>query len=49
MPVKLLADAAEEVHRELPMPAYWYGIIALIVFAALFGLTWAFRSVATKH
>ena len=42
-------EAGVEAHRELPMAAEWYGIIALAIFAALFAFTWAFRSVASKH
>jgi hypothetical protein len=49
MPTMLLAAATEEAHRDLPMPAIAFGIIALTVFASLLGLTWSFRSVATKH
>jgi hypothetical protein len=49
MPTMLLAAATEEAHRELPMSAEAFGLIALAVFATLLGLTWAFRSVATKH
>ena len=49
MPTMLLAAATEEAQRELPMPAEAFGLIALAIFATLFGLTWAFRSVATKH
>jgi hypothetical protein len=49
MPTMLLAAATEEAHRDLPMPAEAFGLIALAVFASLFGLLWAFRSVATKH
>ena len=49
MPTLLLAAATEEAHRELPMPAIVFGIIALSVFATLFALTWSFRSVASKH
>jgi hypothetical protein len=42
-------EAGREVHRELPFSAEWFGIIALVIFASLFALTWAFRSVASKH
>jgi drug/metabolite transporter (DMT)-like permease len=49
MPTMLLAAATEEAHRELPMPAEVFGLIALAVFATLFAFTWAFRSIATKH
>jgi len=51
MPSWFLAAATEsaEAHRELPLPAEAYGLIALAAFAGLFCLTWAFRSIATKH
>jgi hypothetical protein len=40
--------AAEEVHRELPMPAVAYGLIALASFAVLLGILWSFRGTAQK-
>jgi hypothetical protein len=49
MPTRLLAAASETAERELPMPPWAYGVIALAVFASLFALLWAFRSVASKH
>jgi hypothetical protein len=47
----VLAAATEqaEQHRELPFPAAWFGIGAIVVFAGLLAFTWAFRSVAHKH
>ena len=42
------AEAVEE-HRELPMPAWAFGVIALAVFFGLFALTWSFRSVGNRH
>jgi hypothetical protein len=47
----VLTAATEQAaeHRELPFHAYWFGIIALAIFASLFAFTWAFRSIATKH
>ena len=45
----LTAATEEAAHRELPIPAAWFGITTIAVFAALFAFTWAFRSVATKH
>jgi hypothetical protein len=50
MPMALVMAATEsETHRALPIPAEVYGVIALGVFAALLAITWAFRSVATRH
>ena len=46
-----LVAAAEEAeqHRELPMPAWAFGLIALGAFFALFLFTWSFRSVGNRH
>jgi hypothetical protein len=46
-----LVAAAEEAeqHRELPMPAWAFGLIALGAFFVLFLLTWSFRSVGNRH
>lgn len=40
--------AAEEAHRELPMPAIAYGILALAAFGVLLALLWSFRGTAQK-
>ena len=45
-PLRVLA---EEVHNELPMPAYAYGIIALVFFAVLLGVLWSFRNTGEKY
>jgi hypothetical protein len=42
-------ETGADAHRELPFAPEWFGIGALVVFAALFAVTWAFRSVASKH
>jgi len=48
MSMTVAALAAEEaVH--LPMPAVSYGLIALVFFALLLGITWTFRNTAQKH
>lgn len=40
----------ETVHaRELPMEAWMYGLIALIIFAALGFITASYRDVANRH
>ncbi len=36
-------------HTELSMAPAAYGLIALAVFAALLLVTWAFRSVGSRH
>ena len=40
--------AEEAAHRELPMPPWMFGVIALLAFAFLLGLTWSFRGTAYK-
>ena len=51
MTASVLVAAAEAVeeHRDLPMPAWAFGAIAIGVFFALFLVTWSFKSVGTKH
>lgn len=46
--LSVLAEAAAQ-ERELPVPAWAFGLGALVAFAALFAVTWAFRSVANRH
>ncbi|GLI28881.1 hypothetical protein ARHIZOSPH14_31230 [Agromyces rhizosphaerae] len=41
--------AETEFARELPMDPIWYGVIALVVFAALGFVTWSYRDVANRH
>lgn len=41
--------AEAEGAPELPMSDVAFGLFALAIFAALFGLTWAFRNVAKKR
>jgi hypothetical protein len=38
-----------EEHRDLPMPPWAFGLVALAGFFVLFLFTWAFRSAGTKH
>jgi hypothetical protein len=40
--------AAEEHGRELPMSPYMYGALALVGFALLLVVLWAFRGTAQK-
>lgn len=37
-----------ETHAELPVPAYFYGLMALAFFAMMLGVLFAFRQAATK-
>lgn len=41
--------AAEEAHRELPIPPWLVGVIALVAFAVLLGITWSFRGTHHKY
>jgi hypothetical protein len=41
--------AEEAAHTELPMPPWTYGVIALLFFAFLLGVTWSFRGTAQKY
>jgi hypothetical protein len=46
----LVALVAEEGgHEALPMPPLSYGLMALVFFALLLGVTWAFRNTHQKH
>ncbi len=45
----LAAEGSEPAKRHLPMPAIGFGILALVVFIVLLGITYAFRSSGTKH
>ena len=38
-----------EAHRELPIPAWGFGIIAFAVFVALAFVTLSYRNVANRH
>ena len=42
-------SAAEEAGRELPMPAWLFGVLALASFLFLLGVTWSFRGTHQKH
>jgi hypothetical protein len=40
------ATEMELEHRELPVPAEWFGIGAIVAFLLLLAITYSFRSVA---
>jgi len=46
-----LATATQGTEKKvhLPLPPWGYSLIALGLFFVLFAITWAFRSVGTKH
>ena len=41
--------AEEAAHSELPMPPWLFGVLALVAFATLLGVTWSFRGTAQKY
>ncbi|WEO75776.1 hypothetical protein BJQ94_10280 [Cryobacterium sp. SO2] len=43
------AVLAEVEHAQLPVPTWVYGLVALIIFAALGFVLWSFRDVANRH
>ncbi len=45
----LIAEGAIVHHTELPMPAILYGVIAMVVFLALAGITWSYRDVSNRN
>jgi hypothetical protein len=47
MSLSLLAQGAEVHH--IPMSPNAFGLLALIVFGALLGLTWTFRNTSNKR
>jgi len=40
---------AQEAERSLPMSAEAIGLIAILVFVSLLGLTWTFRNTSNKR
>lgn len=40
---------AEEAVRDLPVPPWLVGVMALVTFAFLLGVTWSFRGTAQKY
>ena len=47
--VASLASAGTETVRELPIPAWSYGALALAGFMLLLGVLWSFRNTAARH
>jgi hypothetical protein len=47
--VASLASAGTETVRELPLPAWSYGALALACFMLLLGVLWSFRNTAAKY
>ncbi|MGO2659431.1 hypothetical protein [Mycetocola reblochoni] len=40
---------AAEVHNELPMPPFMYGVVAFLLFVVFGVATWSYRDVANRH
>ncbi len=49
MPSTAYLIAAEEARRELPLPPWLVGALALLAFAFLLGVTWSFRGTHHKY
>ena len=49
MTVALPRGRGGRPRRELPMPPWMYGVLALLSFAFLLGVTWSFRGTAQKY
>jgi hypothetical protein len=47
--VATLASAGTQKLRELPMPAWAFGVIAFGCFMVLLGVLWSFRHTAAKY
>ncbi|HET9020509.1 MAG TPA: hypothetical protein VFN34_01385 [Ornithinibacter sp.] len=49
MSMTVAVAQAEEAVRELPVPPWLVGVMALLTFAFLLGVTWSFRGTAQKY
>lgn len=49
MIVAALLPSQAEVHVDLPLPTWAYGLIALVLFLALLAVLLSFRDVANRH
>jgi len=47
--LSILASEALVHHTELPFPAIIFGVIAMVAFLALAGITFSYRNVANRH
>ena len=48
--LSILANEAVTEHAvSLPMPSFFFGLIAMGAFIALSGITWSYRNVANRH
>ena len=44
-----MGEAEKAVHHELPMSPEMFGVVGLVTFAFLLLVTFAFKSVGTRH
>ncbi len=44
-----MAEAEKAVHNELPVSPVVFGVVGLVTFAFLLLVTFAFKSVGTRH
>lgn len=44
-----LQSGTGEVHVQLPIDPFFYGVIAMAVFLVLAVVTWSYRDVANRH
>ena len=49
MSMTVALAAAEEAAGELPLPAWMFGVMVLLAFAFLLGVTWSFRGTSQKY
>lgn len=47
--ISLLTEEPFIQHTELPIPAIWFGVIAMVAFVALAFVTFSYRDVANRH
>jgi hypothetical protein len=45
----LLTEGPYIAHNELPIPAVWFGIIAMSIFVLLAFVVFSYRDVANRH
>lgn len=46
--ISLITEVVEQ-HSELPIPAFFYGALAMVGFIALAVVTYSYRDVANRH
>ncbi|MFM7014251.1 MAG: hypothetical protein ACKOXT_04615 [Actinomycetota bacterium] len=46
--ISLITEVSEQ-HSQLPIPAFFYGALAMVAFIALAVVTYSYRDVANRH